>query len=182
MLFTVLALDFEPRIALERADGAEVRIDKIKELIDDCQFGIHDLSRLKSKKAKEYFRLNMPFELGVDYASRLYAGGKFERKRILILEDKAHELKKALSDLAGSDVEAHNNEPRRIPGIIRDWLAQSLPAPPPPPSELWGRFNDFTAENFLALKARNYSDQDIEEQPVRELIADMRNWLLDKHS
>jgi hypothetical protein len=119
----------------------------------------------------------MPFELGVDYASRLYAGGRFEEKRVLILEDKAHELKKALSDLAGSDVEAHNNEPRRIPGIVRDWLSQSLPAPPAPPSELWGLFNEFTAADYLALKGRNYSEEDLEKQPIREIITSMRKWL-----
>ena len=177
-LFTILALGFEPRIALERADGAEVRMEKIIELINESRFAVHDLSRLRATKAKEYYRLNMPFELGVDYGSRLYGGGRFAAKRILILEDSANELKKALSDLAGSDVEAHNKQPIRIPKIIRDWLAQSLPDSPAPPSEIWGRFNDFTAANYVALKARNYSDQDIAEQPIRELITSMRNWLL----
>lgn len=176
-LFCILMLGFEPRIALERADGAEVRVEKIVGLINESKFGIHDLSRLKAKKANEYFRLNMPFELGVDYACRLYAGGGFADKKILILEDKAHELKKALSDLSGSDVEAHNNEPVSICKIVRDWLAQSLDTPPPPPSELWGRFNEFAAENYTKLKAQNYSDQDIEDQPVRELINAMREWL-----
>jgi len=176
-LFCILALGFEPRIALERADGAEVRIDKIVELIKDSKFAIHDLSKLRSKKAREYFRLNMPFELGVDYACRLFGGGDFTDKRILVLEEKAHELKKALSDLSGSDVESHNNEPVRVCKIVRDWLAQSLDAPPPPPSELWARFNEFTAENYLKLKIQRYSDQDIEDQPVRELINAMRDWL-----
>lgn len=176
-LFCILALGFEPRIALERADGAEVRVEKIIGLINESKFGIHDLSRLKAKKAREYFRLNMPFELGIDYACRLYRDGEFADKRILILEDKAHELKKALSDLSGSDVEAHNNEPVKICKIVRDWLAQSMGAPPAPPSDLWARFNEFTAENYLKLKVENYSDEDIEDQPVRELINAMREWL-----
>jgi len=176
-LFCILAVGFEPRIALERADGAEVRVDKIADLISESKFGIHDLSRLRAKKAKEYFRLNMPFELGLDYACRLYGGREFSDKRILILEDKAHELKKTLSDISGSDVEAHNNEPVRICKIVRDWLSQSLAAPPPPPSDLWARFNEFTAENYLRLKDKHYSDEDIEEQPIRELINAMRDWL-----
>jgi len=177
LIFCILVLGFEPRIALERADGAEVRIEKIVGLINESKFGIHDLSRLRAKKAKEYFRLNMPFELGVDYACKIYKKGDCAGTRILILEDKAHELKKALSDLSGSDVEAHNNEPNRICKIVRDWLAQSLDEPPPPPSELWARFTDFNGENYLRLKAENYSDKDIEEQPLRELINAMREWL-----
>jgi hypothetical protein len=176
-LFCILALGFEPRIAVERADGAEVRVEKIIELINESKFGIHDLSRLRAKKAKEYFRLNMPFELGLDYACRLYGSGNLFQKRILILEDKAHELKKALSDLSGSDVEPHNNEPVKICKIVRDWLSQSLGTSPAPPSELWARFNEFTGENYLRLKGQNYSDQDIEDQPVRELINAMREWL-----
>ncbi len=119
----------------------------------------------------------MPFELGVDYGARLYGGGKLAGKQILILEDSANELKRALSDLAGSDVEPHNGQAIRIPKIVRDWLAQSLADPPAPPSELWGLFNDFTAENYMTLKERNYSDDDIAEQPIRELITSMRNWL-----
>ena len=177
LIFCILALGFEPRIALERADGADVRLEKIIELINESMFAVHDLSRLRAKKSKEYFRLNMPFELGVDYACRLYGGGELAEKKILILEDKAHELKKALSDLAGSDVEAHNNDPSRICKIVRDWLAQSMAAPPPPPSELWARFTDFIGENYLALKAARYSDEDIEGQPLRELINAMRMWL-----
>jgi hypothetical protein len=152
-------------------------VDKIVGLINESKFGIHDLSRLRAKRAKEYFRLNMPFELGVDYACKLYRGGEFSDKRILILEDKAHELKKALSDLSGSDVDAHNNEPIKICKIVRDWLAQSLDASPPPPSELWARFTDFNGENYLKLKGENYSDQDIAGQPLRELMAAMRDWL-----
>ena len=172
-----MALGFEPRIASERADGGEVRVEKIVSLINESKFGIHDLSRLKAKRAKEYFRLNMPFELGIDYACRLYNDGAFADKKILILEDKAHELKKALSDLSGSDVEAHNNEPVKICKIIRDWLSQALSTSPPPPSELWARFNEFTAANYLELKRKHYSDQDIDDQPVRELINAMREWL-----
>jgi len=170
LLFCVLALGFEPRIALESADGAEVRLNKIISLINESKFGIHDLSRLRAKKAREYFRLNMPFELGIDFASRLYDGTQFGQKKILVLEDRAHELKKALSDLSGSDVEAHNNEPVKICKIVRDWLAQSATDPPPPPSELWGRFTEFMAENYLDPEQKHYSAEDIEEQPSRAWV------------
>lgn len=177
ILFCVLALDFEPRIALERANGAENRIDKIIELINESKYGIHDLSRLKSTAANEYYRLNMPFELGIDYACRLYRGGHWTEKRILVLEDKRYELKKALSDLSGSDVEPHDNEPVKVCRIVRDWLAQALPADSPSPSSLWAAFNAFTAENYEILTKADWSPEDIEAQPIRELVNSMRRWL-----
>ena len=177
ILFTILALGFEPRIASERADGAEVRVEKIVELIEESKYAIHDLSRLKSGGLGEYYRLNMPFELGVDYGCRLYKGDPWSGKKILILEDSAHEMKKALSDLSGSDVEPHENDPIRIPGIVRNWLAQSIAGDVVPPSLIWARFTDFTAENYVRLTAAHWTLDDIEKQPTRELIIAMRDWL-----
>ncbi len=177
ILFCILALDFEPRIALERADGAESRIDKIIELINDSKYGIHDLSRLKAMAIGEYYRLNMPFELGIDYSCRLYRGGRWAEKRILVLEDKRFELKQALSDLSGSDVEPHDNAPVKVCKIVRDWLAQALPADAPSPSSLWARFTEFTAANYEELTRADWSPDDIEAQPIRELVIAMRRWL-----
>ena len=177
LLFSILALGYEPRIASERADGAEVRIEKIVELIEESRFGIHDLSRLQATSVGEYYRLNMPFELGIDYACRMYKGPPWDAKRILILEDDAHELKKALSDLNASDVEPHNNDPSQVPVLVRNWLAQFMTGDVIPPSLIWARFTDFNAANFLRLTAARWSPAEIEKQPVRELIVAMRDWL-----
>ena len=73
LLFTILYLGFTPRIALERSDSGENRIDKISELIASSKYSIHDLSRLKARRAKEFYRMNMPFELGIDYGARRLA-------------------------------------------------------------------------------------------------------------
>ena len=66
MVFCVYRVGLRPRIALERHDSAEARIEKIIELIQNSKYGIHDLSRIKADKAGEMFRLNMPLELGID--------------------------------------------------------------------------------------------------------------------
>jgi len=50
ILFTVIYLGFTPRIALERLDSGEPRINKIISLIEDSKYAIHDLSRIKAKK------------------------------------------------------------------------------------------------------------------------------------
>ena len=177
ILFCILALGFEPRIASERADSGESRIDKIVELIAESKFGIHDLSRLKATKKGEYFRLNMPFELGIDYGCRAFKGPPWDAKKILILESERYRFQAAISDLSGSDIAVHKDEPVVACGEVRNWLAQGLGNSVPGPAAIWARFNDFTADNFDLLTARGYSPADIEAQPTGELIDCMRDWL-----
>jgi len=177
ILFCILALGFEPRIALERADSAETRIDKIVELIKDSKFGIHDLSRLKADKKGQYFRLNMPFELGIDYGCRRFMEEPWSSKKLLILEAEKYRFQAAISDLSGSDIAVHRNDPTLASNEIRNWLAQELNNAAPGPAAVWARFNDFMADNYDALTARGYSPADIEVQPIGELIICMREWL-----
>jgi hypothetical protein len=61
LLFTVYALGFQPRIALENRDSGRPRIDKIVQLICESRYAIHDLSRIQATTIGEFFRLNMPF-------------------------------------------------------------------------------------------------------------------------
>jgi hypothetical protein len=76
LIFTIKTIGFIPRITLERNDSGEVRLHKIKELIESSKYSIHDLSRSKSKSENEYFRLNMPFELGLNLGCRDYHTNK----------------------------------------------------------------------------------------------------------
>lgn len=71
LLFTIIYLRLKPRIALEAMDAGQARLDKIVGLIADSKFGIHDLSPVEAANAGELFRLNMPFELGIDFGCRL---------------------------------------------------------------------------------------------------------------
>jgi len=181
ILFCVIDLGLEPRIASERMDSGESRIDKIVQLILACRFGIHDLSRLRAAKKNEFYRLNMPFELGVDFGCRRFKGGDYSRKRILILERESFRYHAAISDLSESDVAVHKDDPATACKVVRDWLAQDLATPPPGPSSIWGRFEDFMADNFDELTARGFSASDVESQPINEVLASMRAWI-DVHS
>lgn len=179
ILFSVLYLGFDARIALERSDSGESRIDKIVELITESRFGLHDLSRLKATKKGEYFRLNMPFELGVDYGCKAFKGDAWSTKKILILEAESHRFKAAISDLSGSDIAVHKNEAVTVCSEVRNWLAQELGNDTPGPSAVWGRFNEFMSDNYVALTGRGYSPSDVEAQPMGELIVCMRQWVDD---
>lgn len=92
ILFCVIFLGFEPRIATENSDSGSIRLEKIRDLIENSKFSIHDLSRCQAKKKGEHFRLNMPFELGVDYGCRQYLGNGRNEKKLLILEEKIFSL------------------------------------------------------------------------------------------
>ena len=90
LLFTVLFLKFNPRIALERFDSGEARINKICELIRGSRYSIHDISRMRSRKKGEYYRMNMPLELGIDIGCRLVDEGALQSKICLILDQEKY--------------------------------------------------------------------------------------------
>lgn len=177
IIFCVIDVGLEPRIALETLNSGEPRIEKILRLVRECKFGIHDLSRIKAKKEGEYFRLNMPFELGLDVGCRVYGGGDFVSKRCLILEEERYRYQAAISDLSNSDIEAHRNEPELALRAVRNWLAMEAGLKPPGPTTVWGRFLDFMADNHDNLKRRGYSDADIAGLPIPELIACIHAWI-----
>lgn len=84
LLFVVAFLGFNPKLASERSDSFESRVHKICGLIYTSKFSIHDLSLLQSSRENEFYRLNMPFELGIDYGCMSFAKGRWGEKRCLI--------------------------------------------------------------------------------------------------
>ena len=84
VLFCLVRLGLKPRIATERSDAGEARISKIIELIKSSRYSIHDLSRCQARRAGERYRLNMPFELGMDFGCRHYGAHPLSTKVILI--------------------------------------------------------------------------------------------------
>ena len=86
LVFTVLYAGLNPRLASERLNSGETRISKIVELIRESRYAIHDLSRIKAARKGEYFRLNMPFDLGLDVGCATFSSDRHLReKRCLIL-------------------------------------------------------------------------------------------------
>ena len=126
LLYTVKKIGFKPRITLERNDSGEVRLHKIKELLEASKYSIHDLSRAKAKKVGEYFRQNMAFELGLDLGCRDYSKSKILKgKKILILEDEKYSTQKALSDLSFADCKCHKGDAEELVYEVRNWFAEN---------------------------------------------------------
>lgn len=177
LLFTIIYLGFEPRIALERLDSGEARLLKIISLLSESQYAIHDLSRLKSENAGEYYRLNMPFELGLDVGCRVFGKGSLSKKKCLILEAERYRYQAAISDLSNSDIGVHDNKPQEVVSVVRNWLNNNLKRQAVGPSAIWGAFLDFMSDNYDRLKARGFSDLDVEKLPIDELMECIRRWV-----
>jgi hypothetical protein len=119
ILFAVTISDYRARCALEENDSGDIRFDKLRRLIAECDHTIHDLSRTESG-AEGLLRFNMPFELGLMMGAKHFGGPKQRAKRACIMVAKDYVLPKYLSDLAGNDPVAHANDPRVIVRIVRD--------------------------------------------------------------
>lgn len=115
LLFTVLRVGLEPRISFENNTATKFRLEAIVDLMLDSKYSIHDLSLNHSTSVGEEFRMNMPFELGIDYAIALRENhDRFRSKKLLILEDKPFITKRTISDMAGTDFRNHKNEPEEL--------------------------------------------------------------------
>lgn len=180
LLFTIIYCGFNPRIALERFDSGEGRLSKIKELIDSSIYSIHDLSRIKSKKLDEYFRLNMPFEIGLDLGCRLYnPEPKYKGKRTLILETEEYSYQKALSDLSNSDVKCHNGDSEELIYQIRNWFCELTDneASIQGASIIWDDYNIFNTDLFQEMTDRGLKQKDIDKMTIPELQRKMVSWI-----
>jgi hypothetical protein len=179
ILFTIVYFGFTPQIATRTSDSGEQRISKILSLILKSKYSIHDLSRIRSAKRGELYRLNMPFELGIDYGCRCTAKGHLRRKKFLILGEKLHDYREALSDLAGIDAKAHMNNPENVVLALRNWFVESGPSNKTADSAtvIWFKFMNFNNDFYERRKSEGFSKEDLKMMPVSEYISFIQTWL-----
>lgn len=123
MVFAVIACGFRARCALEMDDASETRIDKIYSIVEQCRFGIHDISRTELDVVNNLPRFNMPLELGIFLASKRFGDEMQAKKRALVLDVEPYRYQKFISDLAGIDITPHGGEPTKIVECVRNWLS-----------------------------------------------------------
>jgi len=177
LLFTIIYLGFRPRIALESLDSGTPRIERIIGLISGSRYAIHDLSRLQAQQAGEYYRLNMPFELGIDVGCRLFGRNPWSGKKCLILEKEHYRYQAAISDISNSDIAVHHDDQEILIAEVRNWLNNQAGLRARGPLAVWTAFLDFVTENYAVLKDRGFSDRDIEKLPVSEFIESVERWV-----
>lgn len=176
ILFTVIYLGCEPRLATERMDSGEPRLEKIVGFIEGCKYSIHDLSRCQAEKAGEYYRLNMPFELGVDYACRRYYGRGRGAKKVLILEEQRYRYQAAISDLAGFDIEDHGGDFETAVRKVRNWFVSEAKIEADGAAKILGAYVAFQEWYYESQLSAGFSEEDIQDYPTGELLGAMRKW------
>lgn len=175
--FCVVYLGFSPRLAPENSDNAVARLDRIIEIVKGSKYAIHDLSRCRSTSKNQYARMNMPFELGIDHACSRFGGAPYDKKSILILEERRYDYQKALSDISGWDIEPHNGDHQKAVTKVRTWLTAQAGAPRTGPSKILGEYAAFQEWYWERELAAGASEDDIREYPTVEVVDAMHEWM-----
>ncbi len=122
LVFAVHDCGFFARSAREEDDSSKVRLDKLYQIIRECRFGIHDLSRTSLDTRNQLPRFNMPLELGIFLGAKKYGGATQALKSCLILDREQFRYQIFCSDIAGQDIRAHNNDTAQAIAAVRNWL------------------------------------------------------------
>ncbi len=128
LIFAVHDCGFLARSAREQQDSSQVRLDKLYEIVRDCRFGIHDLSRTGLDAEYRLPRFNMPLELGIFLGAKRFGGVGQAGKSCLIFDREAFRYQIFCSDIAGQDIRAHYNDVGQAIAAVRDWLRANRPA------------------------------------------------------
>ncbi len=144
IVFTVYDSGFRARCALEVDDSSEVRILKIFNIIADCRYGIHDISRTELSQNTGLPRFNMPLELGMFLSAKKFGDNIQKKKTCLILDREQFRYQTFISDIAGQDIRAHNDNVDTVITVVRNWLRNASKRTTIPGGNIiGGRYNTF---------------------------------------
>lgn len=145
--FAIHDSGYRARCALEANDTGIVRHDKIVKIIRQCQFGIHDLSRIEANHNEgQYPRFNMPYECGLFFGALKFGVGAQRKKQLLVLEAVPFLYQQVISDIAGNDVAAHENNPLKAIEHVRQFLTGKERGKLRGAAQMQHRFNTFMQE------------------------------------
>ncbi|WP_420128968.1 hypothetical protein [Longimicrobium sp.] len=148
LVFAIHDCGFEARCALEAEDSGELRMRKIKRIIRECEYGIHDISHVQLNAKDGLPRFNVPLELGLFLGAQEYGAGSQKQKRSLILDAEPDRYHRFCSDIAGQDIRAHGGEPAGAIAAVRAMLSTALDgnARLPGAATICSRFTRFRAD------------------------------------
>jgi len=162
IVFAVVRSGFQARCALETDDSAENRFAKIQRIVEQCQLGIHDISRTEVDGDPPLPRFNMPLELGLFLGAKRYGDLRQRRKRALVLDTEKYRYQKFMSDIAGQDIKSHGGDPSTALKDVVNWLRGHSKASQFPGGNLVAKeFVAFEAALPRILDARSLSKDDM---------------------
>lgn len=176
LVFELLYLDLNP-LHSQTLSSSSIRINEIKKLIKISKFGIHDISRNTCIKKGDHPRFNMPYELGIDVGAAEFGGKTLKAKKILILEKEKYHYQKIISDIAGQDIENHDNDKKILLSKVRDWFSRIFKDTKiSGSSEIWNAYNQFNSDMEESLKGRFTSDE-IQNMQIADFQKFARDWI-----
>ena len=176
MIFCVVRSGMTARLASESLEAGQSRLEKIIHLIENCKYSIHDLSRAVSKKKGEAFRMNMPFELGLDMGRRRAPDNQKADKKFVVFEQAPYELKRCLSDLNGVDVQFHRNNVDQVLKKVRDFLRVEAGKALPGAAALEQEYYTFLGWMTEKKIFEGHTEEEAKDLPTQERLDEMVEW------
>ncbi len=122
IVFTIIRSGFNPRCALEADDGSENRFEKICQIVGQCDYGVHDISKTELDAHSALPRFNMPLELGLFLAAKKFGDKNQKRKKCIIFDRVPYRYQQFISDIAGQDIYGHKSSVPVLIGLLSGWL------------------------------------------------------------
>lgn len=168
LVFAIVRSGFRPRCSREVDDGAATRLLTIEHIIEECRYGVHDISRTECDGDPPLPRLNMPLELGLFLGARRYGGPDQSTKRCIILDREQHRFHRFISDIGGQDPHAHGDDVDQAIERVSTWLrTQSRSRTVPGGRVIARQYGEFSAE-LPALAAA--FDLELDELTFADLV------------
>lgn len=148
--FSICYANFIPRSALETTDSAQERLTKIVKIIKECNFSIHDISRVESVSSdpNNLPRFNMPFECGLFFGALHFGNRIHKTKKLLVLDSEKYRYQKTISDISGKDPACHENDPKKAIACVRRFLCDKSTI----------KTGHFPGEEFFQKKYKEFQD------------------------
>ena len=176
IVFAVHDCGFVARCALEEGDASQVRIEKIYNIIENCRYGIHDISRTELDEISRLPRFNMPLELGIFLGAKRFGVEDQKGKKCLVMDKEQYRYQKFISDIASQDIFVHNNSPEEIIRVVRDWLGTASGRRTIPGGGIiWRHYQDFL--NDLPQLAQRFQLELADLEDFNNYIYAVAGWL-----
>jgi hypothetical protein len=162
IVFSIYDCGFIPRCALEETDSGPNRLGRILNIISECRYGIHDISRTELSHAN-LPRFNMPFECGLYWGAWHFGAEWHAEKRLLVLDSEAGRYRDSLSDIAGQDIKVHRDDARAAVSHVRNWLnGSSRRQTIPGGAEIWRRYQQFLSKLPVMLEEAQITSAELD--------------------
>jgi hypothetical protein len=159
---------------MEVVDSGQIRLQKIEHLIENCKYGIHDLSNMELDPDNGLPRFNMPLELGLFLGAKRYGDQRHKDKKLIILDSEKYRYQKAISDISGQDIKCHRGNPAEAIKCIREWLqTASQRKTIPSGKHITQRYHQYEADLEGICERIKF---DIDELTYNDLLETMSEW------